>query len=125
MENAEGTAMEKKPHFIRREFPPREVSSISLVLLLAAVLLLNALLYLYLNKFYISLGRAETDPSLCPFGYFKLGAVKNCSPWLSCEAINREVRKLKCVGEGAVKKVSLVFLSSLLWIKSFHCLLAN
>uniref|UniRef100_A0A8D0FUW1 Protein O-mannose kinase n=1 Tax=Strix occidentalis caurina TaxID=311401 RepID=A0A8D0FUW1_STROC len=99
--------MEKKPHFVRREFPPREVSSLSLGLLLAAVLILNALLYLYLNKFYVSSGRAETDPGLCPFGYFKLGAVKNCSPWLSCEAINREVRKLKCVGEGAVKKVFL------------------
>uniref|UniRef100_A0A8V5FWF0 Uncharacterized protein n=1 Tax=Melopsittacus undulatus TaxID=13146 RepID=A0A8V5FWF0_MELUD len=99
--------MEKKPHFVRREFLPREVSSISLVFLLAAVLLLNALLYLYLNKFYSSSGRGETDPSLCPFGYFKLGTVKNCSPWLSCEAINREVRKLKCVGEGAVKKVFL------------------
>ncbi|XP_068259555.1 protein O-mannose kinase isoform X2 [Nyctibius grandis] len=98
--------MEKKPHFVRREFPPREVPSVSLALLLAAVLLLNALLYLYINKFYISSERAETDPSLCPIGYFKLGAVKNCSPWLSCEAINREVRKLKCVGEGAVKKLT-------------------
>ncbi|XP_054679934.1 protein O-mannose kinase isoform X2 [Grus americana] len=98
--------MEKKPHFVRREFPPREVSSISLALLLAAVLLLNTLLYLYLNKFYVSSGRAEMDSSLCSFGYFKLGAVKNCSPWLSCEAINREVRKLKCVGEGAVKKLT-------------------
>ncbi|NXU78146.1 SG196 kinase, partial [Oreotrochilus melanogaster] len=99
--------MEKKPHFVRREFPPREVSSVSLVLLLAAVLLLNAFLYLYLNKFYIASRRTEADPNLCPFGYFKLGTVKNCSPWLSCEAINREVRKLKCVGEGAVKKVFL------------------
>lgn len=106
--------MEKKPHFVRREFLPREVPSVSLALLLAAVLLLNALLYLYLNKFYISLGRVETEHSLCPFGYFKFGAVKNCSPWLSCEAINTEVRKLKCVGEGAVKKVSLDFLFSLL-----------
>ncbi|NXV06533.1 SG196 kinase, partial [Cettia cetti] len=99
--------MEKKQHFVRREFLPREVPSISLALLLAAVLLLNALLYLYLNKFYSSLGRVEPDPGLCPFGHFKFGGVKNCSPWLSCEAINREVRKLKCVGEGAVKKVFL------------------
>ncbi|NXM33731.1 SG196 kinase, partial [Oxyruncus cristatus] len=99
--------MEKKPHFVRKKFLPREVSSISLALLLVAVLLLNVLLYFYLNKFYNSLGHTETDPSLCPFGHFKLGSVKNCSPWLSCEAINREVRKLKCVGEGAVKKVFL------------------
>ncbi|NXP54690.1 SG196 kinase, partial [Heliornis fulica] len=99
--------MEKKPHCVRREFPPREVSSLSLALLFVAVLLLNALLYLCLNKFYISSGRAEMDSNVCSFGYFKLGAAKNCSPWLSCEAINREVRKLKCVGEGAVKKVFL------------------
>ncbi|NXH18571.1 SG196 kinase, partial [Bucco capensis] len=99
--------LEKKQHFFRKDSPPREVSSVSLVLLLVAVLLLNVLLYLYLNKFYVSSGRADTDPSLCPFGYFKLGTVKNCTPWLSCEAINREVRKLKCVGEGAVKKVFL------------------
>lgn len=117
--------MEKKPHFVRRELLPREVPSISLAILLAAVLLLNALLYLYLNKFSSSLGRVETDSGLCPFGHFRFGAVKNCSPWLSCEAINREVRKLKCVGEGAVKKVSLDFLSSLLWIKSFRIFLAN
>uniref|UniRef100_A0A8C3JCU4 Protein O-mannose kinase n=1 Tax=Calidris pygmaea TaxID=425635 RepID=A0A8C3JCU4_9CHAR len=99
--------MEKKPRWVGREFAPREVSSISLALLLAAVLLLNALLYLSLNKFYISRGGPESDPGLCPFGYFKWGAAKNCSPWLSCEAINREVRKLKRVGEGAVKKVFL------------------
>ncbi|KFU86208.1 Protein kinase-like SgK196, partial [Chaetura pelagica] len=99
--------VEKKPHLVRREFPPREVSSASLVVLLGAVLLLNALLYLCLSKLYTSSGRAETDPGLCPSGHFKLGAMKNCSPWLSCEAINREVRKLKCVGEGAVKKAFL------------------
>ncbi|NXE55456.1 SG196 kinase, partial [Casuarius casuarius] len=99
--------MEKKSHFIKREFPQKEVPAALLVLLLVTVLLLNGLLYLYLSNFYGSSGRADTDPSLCPFGYFKLGPVKNCSRWLSCEAINKEVRKLKCVGEGAVKKVFL------------------
>ncbi|KAK9396793.1 protein O-mannose kinase [Crotalus adamanteus] len=33
--------------------------------------------------------------------------MKNCSPWLSCKAIKREVRKLKYVDEGAVKMVFL------------------
>lgn len=118
-------AMEKKPHLVRREFPPREVPAASLALLLAAVLLLNALLYLYLSRPH-SAGRAETDPGRCPFGHFKLGGMKNCSPWLSCEAINREVRKLKRVGEGAVKKVSLVFLSvdkrafTVCWLVTAH-----
>lgn len=108
--------MEKKAHFVKRDFPPREAPSLLLLLLVVAVLLLNALLYLYLGNLHGSSGRADAEPSLCPYGSFKLGPVKNCSPWLSCEAINREVRKLKCVGEGAVKKVSLVILSSLRWI---------
>ncbi|XP_021249961.1 protein O-mannose kinase [Numida meleagris] len=99
--------MEKKPHFVKRDFPPREAPSLLLALLLVAVLLLNALLYLYLGSLHGSSGRADTEPSVCPYGSFRLGPVKNCSPWLSCEAINREVRKLKCVGEGAVKKVFL------------------
>ncbi|XP_068127248.1 protein O-mannose kinase isoform X2 [Hyperolius riggenbachi] len=36
-----------------------------------------------------------------------MGAMKNCSAWLNCEALKKEVRKLKLVGEGAVKKVYL------------------
>lgn len=105
--------MEKKAHFVKRDFSPREAPSLLPALLLVAVLLLNALLYLYLGNLHGSSGRADAEPSLCPYGSFRLGPVKNCSPWLSCEAISREVRKLKCVGEGAVKKVSLVILSSL------------
>ncbi|NWH72259.1 SG196 kinase, partial [Piaya cayana] len=95
--------MDKKTFAVRREAPP----PVSPALLLTAVLLLNAVLYLGLNGLYASSGRAETDPSLCPAGQFRLGVGKNCSPWLSCEAIGREVRRLKCVGEGAVKKAFL------------------
>ncbi|NWX91691.1 SG196 kinase, partial [Nothoprocta pentlandii] len=99
--------MEKKPRSVRREPPPREVPALAPALLLAAVLFLNGLLYLYLSNVHGSSGRAGADPSLCPLGSFRLGAGKNCSPWLSCEAISKEVRKLKRVGEGAVKKVFL------------------
>ncbi|NWV01169.1 SG196 kinase, partial [Upupa epops] len=100
--------MEKKPRSVRKEPPAREVPAASLAKpLLATVLLLSAPVLLLLGAWHSATGRAETDPSLCPFGYFKMGSVKNCSPWLSCEAINREVRKLKCVGEGAVKKAFL------------------
>ncbi|XP_029457100.1 protein O-mannose kinase isoform X2 [Rhinatrema bivittatum] len=35
----------------------------------------------------------------------QMGGMKTCFPWLSCEAMRKEVRRLKLVGEGAVKKV--------------------
>uniref|UniRef100_F7D377 Protein O-mannose kinase n=2 Tax=Ornithorhynchus anatinus TaxID=9258 RepID=F7D377_ORNAN len=82
----------------------REIPS---AVLLIAVVLMNLLLYLYLDHFYMPVHHSGVDPSLCPFGYFRLGEMKNCSPWLSCEALKTEVRKLKLVGEGAVKKVFL------------------
>ncbi|NXU51069.1 SG196 kinase, partial [Turnix velox] len=96
--------MEGRQHFVRRDFPP--IPSV-LLLLFGAILVLNAILYVCINTFHVSSGRGETEPGLCPLGYFRLGSVRNCSPWLSCQAINREVRKLKRVGEGAVKKVFL------------------
>ncbi|NWI10960.1 SG196 kinase, partial [Crypturellus soui] len=81
--------------------------ALPLALLLAAVLLLHGLLYLHLGGPHGSAGRADAEPGLCPPGHFRLGAMTNCSPWLSCEAMSKEVRKLRRVGEGAVKKVFL------------------
>nr|XP_006125421.1 protein O-mannose kinase [Pelodiscus sinensis]XP_025041575.1 protein O-mannose kinase [Pelodiscus sinensis] len=99
--------MDKKLHCVKKDLFQRDIPAVLLVLLLLAVLLLNFLLYTYLNDFSVATGQPQVDSSLCPFGYFRLGPMKNCSPWLSCEAINTEVRKLKRVGEGAVKKVFL------------------
>lgn len=108
-ENVEDCNMEKKSHYAKKDMILREMPPALVVVLLLAVLLLNILLYLYLSSFYVSSSHLDLDPNLCPSGYFRLGPLKNCSPWLSCEAIDKEVRKLKCVGEGAVKKVSLCF----------------
>ncbi|XP_044875122.1 protein O-mannose kinase-like isoform X1 [Mauremys mutica] len=105
--NVEDSNMDKKLHYVKKELLRREIPPVLLVLLLLAVLLLSFLLYMHLNNFSVTTGQPDVDSSLCPFGYFRLGPLKNCSPWLSCEAINTEVRKLKCVGEGAVKKVFL------------------
>ncbi|XP_071068784.1 protein O-mannose kinase isoform X2 [Dasypus novemcinctus] len=77
------------------------------VVLLLALALMNALLYLCLDRFFISPRRAAVVPSHCPFGYFRIGQMKNCSPWLTCEELRAEVRQLKRVGEGAVKRVFL------------------
>ncbi|XP_034402830.1 protein O-mannose kinase [Cyclopterus lumpus] len=74
---------------------------------LAALLLSNALLYLYLESLY------QTDEQLlfshvgCGPRHFKMVTMKNCTPWLPCSQIHAEVRKLKLIGQGAVKKVYL------------------
>lgn len=96
--------MEKKPQEGRKGPAHRGVPPV--VGLLLGTALMNALLYLYLNRFFISPPRAAVDPTHCPYGYFRMGTMKNCSPWLSCEELRTEVRQLKRVGEGAVKRVS-------------------
>lgn len=76
-------------------------------LCLAALLLSNLLLYLYLDALY-----HPDDPHLsshdgCPPGHFKMTTMRNCTPWLQCAQIKAEVRTLKLIGQGAVKKVYL------------------
>ncbi|KAM4052291.1 protein O-mannose kinase [Anomaloglossus baeobatrachus] len=78
-----------------------------IILLVLTVLFLNVLLYVYLEHVYVSPSYPHADPSTCPQGFFKIGNMKNCSAWLNCERINKEVRRLKLVGEGVVKKVYL------------------
>ncbi|XP_069474929.1 protein O-mannose kinase [Ambystoma mexicanum] len=79
------------------------------LLLLLAVLLINCLLYLYLDRFYVlsQLPVKGVLPGPCSPGYFRMEAMKNCSPLLSCADIRMQVRKLRLVGEGAVKRVFL------------------
>uniref|UniRef100_A0A8D2IX02 Protein O-mannose kinase n=1 Tax=Varanus komodoensis TaxID=61221 RepID=A0A8D2IX02_VARKO len=74
--------------------------------LLLVVLLVNLVLYQFFSNVYFSYDQANIEPNSCSHGYFRLGILKNCLPWLSCEAMKREVRKLKLVGEGAVKRGS-------------------
>lgn len=75
--------------------------------LLLAMALMNVVLYVCLDHLFISPGRATEDPRRCPPGYFRMGQMRNCSRWLSCEELRTEVRQLKLVGEGAVKRVFL------------------
>nr|XP_056713367.1 protein O-mannose kinase [Euleptes europaea] len=97
--------MEKKSHSVKTDLMQKVIPPV--LFLLLAVLLLNLFLYQYLSKVSVSYGKSNLGHSVCPHGYFRLGTLKNCSPWLSCEAIRSEVRKLKRVGEGAVKRVFL------------------
>ncbi|XP_023371329.1 protein O-mannose kinase isoform X2 [Otolemur garnettii] len=104
-ETTEGRTMEKQPRDSRKGPVPREVPPA--VRLLLAMALMNALLYLCLGRVFISPQHYSGNPGHCPYGHFKIGQMKNCSPWLSCEQLRTEVRQLKCAGEGAVKRVFL------------------
>ncbi|KAM9793625.1 protein O-mannose kinase [Syngnathus typhle] len=77
------------------------------VICLAALLLSNVLIYLYLDSVYQSGGHPVTAHTGCVAQHFKMPTMKNCTPWLHCPLIEAEVRKLKLIGQGAVKKVYL------------------
>ncbi|XP_047627709.1 protein O-mannose kinase [Phacochoerus africanus] len=85
---------------LRRDVPP-------VVGLLLSMALMNALLYLCLDWLFILPPRSVGEPRHCPHGHFRMGQMSNCSPWLSCEQLRTEVRQMKRVGEGAVKRVFL------------------
>lgn len=71
---------------------------------LAALLCANLLLYWYLDS--LSPGFVSPSPhGYCPPHHFKLGTMRDCEPWLQCPEVRNDIRRLKMVGQGAVKKV--------------------
>ncbi|XP_057553127.1 protein O-mannose kinase isoform X4 [Hippopotamus amphibius kiboko] len=104
-ELTEDSAMETRPQEGRRGPPPRDMPPV--VGLLLSMALMNALLYLCLDRLFVLPQRSSEDPARCPHGHFRMGQMSNCSPWLSCEQLRTEVRQMKRVGEGAVKRVFL------------------
>ncbi|KAM9840986.1 protein O-mannose kinase isoform 1-T2 [Aulostomus maculatus] len=79
------------------------------LLCLAALLLGNILLYLYLDSLYQRQAHEQrvSHHAGCPPRHFKMTTMRNCTPWLQCSQIEEEVRQLKLIGQGAVKKVFL------------------
>lgn len=76
----------------------------AVVLCLVALFCANLFLYFYLDALY----EGTSPPSghmHCPPGHFKVGTMKSCTPWLRCPEIRAEVRRLRLIGEGAVKQV--------------------
>lgn len=113
--------MEKKSHDMKADLMQKLIPPA--LLLIVVLLLVNLLLYQYFNNANFSYGQASVDHNSCPHGYFRLGTLRNCTPWLSCEAIKREVRKLKRVGEGAVKRVgSLYYILKILKMSLCKCI---
>uniref|UniRef100_A0A8C3WLV5 Protein O-mannose kinase n=1 Tax=Catagonus wagneri TaxID=51154 RepID=A0A8C3WLV5_9CETA len=97
--------METRPQEGRKGPPRRAVPPV--VGLLLPLALTSALLYLCLDWLFVLPPRSAGEPGRCPRGHFRMGPMSNCSPWLSCEQLRTEVRQMKRVGEGAVKKVFL------------------
>ncbi|XP_062851173.1 protein O-mannose kinase [Trichomycterus rosablanca] len=88
---------------------------------LAALLCANLLLYIYLDAFY----ETTAPPSAhihCPPSYFRVGTMTNCTRWLQCPEIHTNVRRLKLIGQGAVKQV---YLSEWQGQKVALCILAS
>uniref|UniRef100_A0A3Q3VWF0 Protein kinase domain-containing protein n=1 Tax=Mola mola TaxID=94237 RepID=A0A3Q3VWF0_MOLML len=85
------------------------------VICLAALLISNALIYFYLDSMYHTDHQPVSSNVGCAPRHFKIMTMKNCTPWLRCPQINTEVRKLKLIGHGAVKKVDGIL----------HCVLAK
>lgn len=77
------------------------------VICLAALLLSNILIYLYLDSVYQTNEQLLSSHVSCTPRNFKMTTMKNCTPRLQCSQINAEVHKLKLIGQGAVKKVYL------------------
>ncbi|XP_068609296.1 protein O-mannose kinase [Brachionichthys hirsutus] len=72
-----------------------------------ALLLSNAVIYLYLDSIYGSDRPPVSSHTGCAAQHFKMATMKNCTPWLQCSQITDRVRTLKLIGQGAVKKVYL------------------
>ncbi|KAF7710567.1 protein O-mannose kinase [Silurus meridionalis] len=73
---------------------------------LIALFCANVLLYVYLDALYEDTSPSSTHMHCSP-GYFKVGTMKNCTPWLQCPEIRANIRRLRLIGQGAVKQVYL------------------
>ncbi|CAK7294971.1 Protein O-mannose kinase [Vulpes lagopus] len=104
-ELAADSSMDKKTQDGSRG--PRHRALPPAVGLLLSMALMNALLYLCLDWFFVAPPHSSPVSTHCPHGHFRMAQMKNCSPWLSCEELRTEVRPLKRIGEGAVKRVFL------------------
>lgn len=98
--------MERRSAESRQGRPHREAPRV--VGLLLTMALTNALLYLCLDQFFSSPPRSTEAPRPCPHGFFKMGQMRNCSPWLSCQELRTQV----FLSEWQERKVALSQLTS-------------
>ncbi|XP_029025599.1 protein O-mannose kinase isoform X2 [Betta splendens] len=82
-------------------------SAAVVVLCLSVLLLANVVIYLYVDSLYQTNEPFAASHTGCPPQHFRMITMKNCTPWLQCSQVNSEVRRLKLIGQGVVKKVYL------------------
>lgn len=91
------------------------------LLCLAALLVSNLLLYLYLEHLQPPGQRVANAANGCEARHFKMATMKECSPWLSCAQIRSQVRQLKLIGQGAMKQVGRVDGQKPFWFMLIRC----
>ncbi|CAJ1070968.1 protein O-mannose kinase [Xyrichtys novacula] len=80
-------------------------------LCLAALLLSNLLLYLYLDSLFHADNHLFSSHDGCPPGHFKMTTMRNCTPWLQCPQVY--------LSEWRGQKVALSRLSSQDYLEDF------
>lgn len=80
----------------------------AVALCLSALFLSNILIYLYLDSAYRPTEQPAPSPGGCPPKHFRMTSMTNCTPWLQCAQVRADVRRLKLIGQGAVKQVTEV-----------------
>lgn len=86
-------------------------SSVLLVvaLYLVSLLLSNSWVHLLYSESVSHAGTQGASSHLdCMPRHFKIGTMSHCNAWLHCLQINTEIRKLKLIGQGVVKKVKVL-----------------
>lgn len=82
---------------------------LAVALYLVSLILGNSWVHLLYSE---SVSRADNQVASshlgCMRGHFKIGTMPNCAAWLQCLQINTEIRKLKPIGQGVVKKVKVL-----------------
>lgn len=72
---------------------------------LAALLVSTGVIYLYVDSLQGAAEQAGYPQTACRPGHFKISSMKSCAAWLQCAQVRADVRQLKLIGQGAVKKV--------------------
>ncbi|XP_011491759.1 protein O-mannose kinase isoform X2 [Oryzias latipes] len=83
------------------------LSLAGLMTCLAALLVSTGVIYLYVDSLQGAAEQAGYPQTACRPGHFKISSMKSCAAWLQCAQVRADVRQLKLIGQGAVKKVYL------------------
>lgn len=81
---------------------------LAVALYLASLLLSDSWVPLLHSQSVSHADRVASSNLGCKPRHFKIGTMPNCAAWLQCLQVNMEIRKLKLIGQGVVKKVTIL-----------------